>query len=107
VGKQLSGSGQLIHRGRAQGLSEAFLFDQSDALISHGTSRCSVFPPIDPLPDPPELPVPDEARPGSDPADRCAAICAARSCAERVRQRSGWRSCAGSLRQASEPPSTT
>lgn len=69
VGKQLSGSGQLIHRGRAQGLSETFLFDQSDALISHGTSRCSVFPPVDPLPDPPELLVLDEARPGSDPAD--------------------------------------
>ena len=68
-GKRITGSGQLIHRGRSQGLSEMFLFDPSDALISHGTSRCSVFPPIDPLPDPPELPVLDEPRPGSDPAD--------------------------------------
>jgi uncharacterized protein (TIGR00369 family) len=69
TGKRISGSGQLIHRGRSQGLSEMFLFDPSDALISHGTSRCSVFPPIDPIPDPPELPVLDEPRPGSDPED--------------------------------------
>jgi uncharacterized protein (TIGR00369 family) len=68
-GKSITGSGQLIHRGRTQGLSEMFLFDPSDNLISHGTSRCSVFPPIDPVPDPPELPVLDEPRPGSDPAD--------------------------------------
>jgi uncharacterized protein (TIGR00369 family) len=68
-GKRISGSGQLIHRGRSQGLSEMFLFDPSDALISHGTSRCSVFPPMDPIPDAPELPVLDEAPPGSDPDD--------------------------------------
>ena len=69
-GKLISGAGQLIHRGRSQGLSEAFLFDHSEALICHGTSRCSVFPPMDPVPDPPEdLPVLDEPRPGSDPAD--------------------------------------
>jgi uncharacterized protein (TIGR00369 family) len=69
-GDAITGSGQLIHRGRSQGLSEAFLFDHSDALICHGTSRCSVFPPIEPLPDPPpELPQLDEPRPGSDPAD--------------------------------------
>lgn len=68
--KSVSGSGQLIHRGRSQGLSEAFLYDADDALISHGTSRCSVFPPIDPLPEQPgELPVLDEPRPGSDPED--------------------------------------
>ncbi len=69
-GKSLGGSGQLIHRGRSQGLSEAFLFDAGDALISQGTSRCSVFPPIEPLPDPPgELPVLGEPVPGSDPHD--------------------------------------
>jgi uncharacterized protein (TIGR00369 family) len=68
-GKRISGSGQLIHRGRSQGLSEMFLFDPSDALISHGTSRCSVFPPIDAIPDAPDLPVLDEPRPGTDPTD--------------------------------------
>ena len=45
-----------------------FLFDASDALIAHGTSRCSVFPPMDEIPDPPdELPVLDEPRPGDRP----------------------------------------
>lgn len=66
----ISGSGQLIHRGRSQGLSEAFLYHPSDALICHGTSRCSVFPPIEPTPEPPrDLPVLGEPSPGTDPAD--------------------------------------
>ena len=70
TGAAITGSGQLIHRGRTLGLSEAFLFDEEDQLISHGTTRCSVFPPVDPLPDPPEdgraLEMPE---PGSDPED--------------------------------------
>jgi len=70
-GRKLTGSGQLISRGRSQGLSEAFLFDPDDNLISHGTSRCSVLPsPIDPVPDHPgELPVLGEPAPGADPRD--------------------------------------
>jgi uncharacterized protein (TIGR00369 family) len=69
AGERLSGSGQLIHRGRTQGLSEAFLFAPDDSLVAHGTSRCSVFPPLDPIPDPPDLPVLDEPRPGANPTD--------------------------------------
>jgi uncharacterized protein (TIGR00369 family) len=69
-GAAVTGSGQLIHRGRSIGISEAFLFDADDQLISHGTTRCTVFPPVDPLPDPPEdgkvIEVPE---PGSDPND--------------------------------------
>lgn len=67
----ISGSGQLIHRGRSLGLSEAFLFnEQSGELIAHGTSRCTVFPSIDPLPQlPAEIPVLDQPAPGEDPAD--------------------------------------
>jgi uncharacterized protein (TIGR00369 family) len=69
-GRAITGSGQLIHRGRSQGLSEMFLFDPSDSLISHGTSRCSVFPPVDPIPAAPaDLPVLDQPSPGSDPDD--------------------------------------
>ena len=54
-GSAVTGSGQLIHRGRTMGISEAFLFDDDDELISHGTTRCSVFPrstrsPIRPTP---------------------------------------------------------
>src|SRR5215218_1942835 len=53
-GATVTGSGQLIHRGRSMGISEAFLFDDDDQLISHGTTRCTVFPPVDPIPDPPD-----------------------------------------------------
>lgn len=69
-GRKVNGSAQLLNRGRTQGLSEAFLFDHADNLICHGTSRCSVFPPVDPLPEHPgELPVLDQPAPGSDPTD--------------------------------------
>jgi uncharacterized protein (TIGR00369 family) len=66
-GSAVTGSGQLIHRGRTMGISEAFLFDDDDELISHGTTRCSVFPPVDPIPDPPDPDAPpiDQAPPGS------------------------------------------
>lgn len=62
----ISGSGQLIHRGRTLGLSEAFLFDHEDRLVAHGTTSCTVFPPPDRIPDPPvDPPVLDQAPPGS------------------------------------------
>jgi len=66
---KLTASGQVIHLGRSLALSEAFLFHEgSDDLIAHGTSRCTVFPPVDPLPDPPaDLPVLDQPSPGEDP----------------------------------------
>jgi uncharacterized protein (TIGR00369 family) len=70
-GAAVSGSGQLIHRSRTLGISEAFLFDPDDQLISHGTTRCTVFPPVDPLPDPPD-PDPrtiEMPEPGSAPDD--------------------------------------
>src|SRR5215212_6408825 len=66
----VTGSGQLIHRGRSMGLSEAFLFDDEDRLIAHGTTRCSVFPPVDPVPEPPsDAAIQDRARPGDAPDD--------------------------------------
>jgi uncharacterized protein (TIGR00369 family) len=69
-GGTITGAGQLIHRGRSQGLSEAFMYADGDVLVAHGTSRCSVFPPVDPMPEPPgELPVIDQPRPGEDPQD--------------------------------------
>jgi uncharacterized protein (TIGR00369 family) len=70
LGAAVTGSGQLIHRGRSLGISEAFLFDDDDELISHGTTRCTVFPPVDPLPDPPDPDgVPEMEPPGVDPSD--------------------------------------
>ena len=71
TGAAVTGSGQLIHRSRSLGISEAFLFDYDDQLISHGTTRCTVFPPVDPIPDPPDQKSPplDLALPGSAPDD--------------------------------------
>ncbi|HEY1237627.1 MAG TPA: PaaI family thioesterase [Solirubrobacterales bacterium] len=70
VGASVTGSGQLIHRGRTLGISEAFLFDEGDQLISHGSTRCTVFPPVDPLPDPPvDGAVVEMPEPGTDPDD--------------------------------------
>jgi uncharacterized protein (TIGR00369 family) len=71
-GAAVTGSGQLIHRGRTMGISEAFLFDSEDQLVSHGTTRCSVFPPVDPIPDPPDVTGPpphDLPLPGTSPED--------------------------------------
>ena len=70
-GAAVTGSGQLIHRGRTMGISEAFLFDSEDQLISHGTTRCSVFPPVDPIPEPPDLDAPPHENdpPGASPDD--------------------------------------
>jgi uncharacterized protein (TIGR00369 family) len=66
-GAVVTGSGQLIHRGRSMGISEAFLFDADDQLVSHGTTRCTIFPPVDPVPDPPDVDSPplEEPPPGS------------------------------------------
>jgi uncharacterized protein (TIGR00369 family) len=51
----LSAGGQAIHVGRSVGLSEAFVIDEgTDRLIAHGTSRLTIFPPLDPPPEPPE-----------------------------------------------------
>ncbi len=66
---KISGTGQVIHRGRSMALSEAFLINESTGdLVAHATSRCSIFPPVDPVPDPPEdPPVLDQPQPGSSP----------------------------------------
>jgi len=62
-------SGQSIHVGRSVGVSEAFVLAEPEGrLLAHGTTRCSIFPPLDPIPEPPsELPVLSQPLPGSDP----------------------------------------
>ncbi len=74
-GTRIGASGHVIHLGRSVALSEAFLFLEREGesgegtLVAHGTSRCSVFPPIDPVPEPPaEMPVLDQIYPGEDPS---------------------------------------
>jgi len=66
---RIIGTGHSIHSGRTMALSEAFMVNGSTGqLVAHGTSRCSVFPPIDPIPAPPdELPEIDQDHPGQSP----------------------------------------
>ena len=54
-GGTLTAGGQAIHVGRSVGLSEAFVLDaDSERLLAHGTSRLTIFRPLDPPPEPPE-----------------------------------------------------
>jgi uncharacterized protein (TIGR00369 family) len=39
--------GRLVHLDEQMGLAEVFVSDATGDLVAHGTSRCSVFPPID------------------------------------------------------------
>jgi uncharacterized protein (TIGR00369 family) len=65
----ISASGQLIHRTRTVGVTEAFLInDATDELVVFASSRLAIFPPLDPIPDPPdELPIIEQPFPGSSP----------------------------------------
>jgi uncharacterized protein (TIGR00369 family) len=58
-GAMLTAHGQAIHVGRSVGLSEVFVLDpREESLLAHGTSRLSILPRIDELPEPPgEQPV--------------------------------------------------
>ncbi|MDQ3982647.1 MAG: PaaI family thioesterase [Actinomycetota bacterium] len=49
----LTAEGRLIHAGRSMGLSEVSVTDGGDRLVAHGTSRCFVFDPMSPAPEPP------------------------------------------------------
>ncbi len=52
LGCTLHAGGQAIHVGRSVALSEMFLIEAgTDRLIAHGTSRCAVLPPIEPVPE--------------------------------------------------------
>lgn len=67
--------GQLIHHGGSVGLTEAFLLDEeSEELVAFGSSRLSIFPPLDPVPEPPaempELEGPWPGELGDDPIQR-------------------------------------
>jgi uncharacterized protein (TIGR00369 family) len=67
-GGMLTASGQAIHVGRSVGLSEAFVIEEgTERLIAHGTSRLTIFPALDPLPEPPEELEPFEPPRHSEP----------------------------------------
>src|ERR687887_2003992 len=51
-GGTLTAGGQAIHVGRSVGLSEVFVIEEeTDRLIAHGSSRLTIFPPLDPAPE--------------------------------------------------------
>jgi uncharacterized protein (TIGR00369 family) len=54
AGGRLTAGGQAIHVGRSVGLSEAFLLDEGERLVAHGTSRLAIMPPLDGIPALPE-----------------------------------------------------
>jgi uncharacterized protein (TIGR00369 family) len=68
-GARIKGGGQLIHRGRTVGLTEAFLTNEgTDELVAFGSSRLSIFKPPGELPEPPaDLPEIDQELPGTSP----------------------------------------
>src|SRR5262245_25075106 len=85
AGAVITGSGQLIHRGRTLGISEAFLFDHDDQLISHGTTRCTASRPLTPfpIPRPTTHPSSTSGGPATTRLTRCAVGSRARCCLRR------------------------
>jgi uncharacterized protein (TIGR00369 family) len=47
-GSEITAEGQLLHLDEQMALAEVYVRNAHDRLAAHGTSRCSVFPPIDP-----------------------------------------------------------
>lgn len=67
-GGTIRASGQAIHVGRAVGLTEAFVLDDEDRLVAHGSSRLAIREIPDPPPPPDDLqPVSEEDPPTPDP----------------------------------------
>jgi uncharacterized protein (TIGR00369 family) len=44
---EITARGRVLHVDRQMALAEVYVRDRRDRLVAHGTSRCSVFPPID------------------------------------------------------------
>jgi uncharacterized protein (TIGR00369 family) len=66
-GGEVTAHGQLLHLDGQMALAEVHVRDARDRLAAHGTSRCSVFPPIEESVQlvPPDEPAAAEAEPGS------------------------------------------
>ncbi|MQA75890.1 MAG: hotdog fold thioesterase [Solirubrobacterales bacterium] len=72
-GATLTAHGQAIHVGRSLGLAEVFVLDpRGERMIAHGTSRISILPRVDGLPEPPPEDLrdtPPDAGPRDTPPD--------------------------------------
>ena len=62
-GSEIMAHGQLLHVDREMALAEVYVRDAHDRLVAHGTSRCSVFPPIESV----QLIPPDEPAAATEP----------------------------------------
>ena len=51
--RQLVARSRLIQAGRQLGLSEVTVEDAEGRVLAHGTTRCFLFQPVTPIPDPP------------------------------------------------------
>ena len=51
--ERLVARGRLIQAGRSLGLSEVTIEDAHGRMLGHGTTRCFLFQPVTPVPDPP------------------------------------------------------
>src|SRR5438132_4865010 len=51
---ELVARSRLIQAGRQLGLSEVTVEDADGRVLAHGTTRCFLFQPVTPIPDPPE-----------------------------------------------------
>ena len=52
--ERLVARSRLIQAGRSLGLSEVTVEDAQGRVLAHGTTRCFLFQPFTPIPDPPE-----------------------------------------------------
>ena len=53
--ERLVARAHVVHAGRSLGLSQVIVEDGHGRLLGHGTSRCFLFDPVSPPPDPPRL----------------------------------------------------
>ncbi len=68
-GRHLRATGRAIHVGRSLALSDVTVEDADGRLVAHGTSRCHVFPQLEPVPSTPEPTDPTPAPPTYDTPD--------------------------------------
>ena len=69
-GGVLTAHGQAIHVGRSVGLTEVFVLERdTERLIAHGTSRLTIFPPLEEVPASPDGPEPMAAPASHDDPD--------------------------------------
>lgn len=68
-GRDLVAKGRVIHAGRSLALSEAVVTDATGRELAHATSRCFIFPSIDPPPPAPPGPLAPYEPPAHDTPD--------------------------------------